>query len=414
MAITQEFDLNLIPSSAPVVVYVDQYDHGTGRLAASLYNGDTAYSPSTASVYIQATKPDGTFVVSSTGVSLSGNVVTADLTEVMTQVAGRARVQFVLTEPSGRTGTFVFFLQIQASALPNDSELSESDFSMVEEAIELIQDSVSQAAESAVEAAASASASTQKAEDSEAWAKGTRDGEPVPATDETYHNNAKYWAEQASSAAAGVRTWNGRSGSVLPVAGDYSASQITYGLSNVGDALDATAQKTDLTSIVATGSTNATGSTISSGKYFYLNGTLVKAKADIANGSSFTLNTNYEVVTAGGLNDLEGDVLWENGDSTFSSTSFTVDLTKYKIFKLITTEGTCECATSGAQASNLNSSVTNIWYSNGSSKLVGYVRFLILDITTSTLAIGACTSISDGSTNNGRNVPIKVIGYKRY
>ena len=202
MAITQEFDLNLIPSSAPVVVHVDQYDHGTGRLVGSLYNGEAPYSPSSASVYVQGTKPDGKFFVSSTGVSLSGNVVTADLTEVMTQASGRTRIQFVVTEQSGRTGTFVFFLDVQASALPNDSELSQSDFSMVEEAIEMIQQSVSDAAESAQESAGSAQASSDSAEDSEAWAKGTRDGEPVESTDETYHNNAKYWADQAAASAS--------------------------------------------------------------------------------------------------------------------------------------------------------------------------------------------------------------------
>ena len=61
---------------------------------------------------------------------------------------------------------------------------------------------------------------------------------------------------------------------------------------------------TDLTDIIATGSTNATGNTITSGLYFYLDGVLCKAKSDIANGATFTLNTNYEVVTAGGLNSL--------------------------------------------------------------------------------------------------------------
>ena len=64
------------------------------------------------------------------------------------------------------------------------------------------------------------------------------------------------------------------------------------------------ADKTDLASIQITGSTNNTGSTITSGTYFYLNDTLVRAKADIANGSTLTLNTNYEVVTAGALNEF--------------------------------------------------------------------------------------------------------------
>jgi hypothetical protein len=36
------------------------------------------------------------------------------------------------------------------------------------------------------------------AEDAEAWAKGTRNGTDIPSTDPAYHNNAKYWAEQAN------------------------------------------------------------------------------------------------------------------------------------------------------------------------------------------------------------------------
>lgn len=63
-------------------------------------------------------------------------------------------------------------------------------------------------------------------------------------------------------------------------------------------------ESSDLTSIKAVGSTNATGSTITKATYFYLNGKLCLAKSDIASGATFTLNTNYEVVTAGGLNSL--------------------------------------------------------------------------------------------------------------
>lgn len=78
----------------------------------------------------------------------------------------------------------------------------------------------------------------------------------------------------------------------------------------------------DLASPSVIGSTNNTGSTITEGTYFYLNGILVKAKTDIANGATFTENTNYETVTTGGLNSLINppDVLnatkWGNLDST--------------------------------------------------------------------------------------------------
>lgn len=40
--------------------------------------------------------------------------------------------------------------------------------------------------------------SEDSAEDSEAWAVGERGGVPVPSTDPTYENNAKYWASQAN------------------------------------------------------------------------------------------------------------------------------------------------------------------------------------------------------------------------
>lgn len=64
--------------------------------------------------------------------------------------------------------------------------------------------------------------------------------------------------------------------------------------------------KSDLTSIFATGSTNTTGSVITSGTYFYLNGVLVKAISDIAVGDTFTEDTNYEVITDGALNEASG------------------------------------------------------------------------------------------------------------
>lgn len=63
------------------------------------------------------------------------------------------------------------------------------------------------------------------------------------------------------------------------------------------------ARKVDLTDIIQTGTTSSQA--ISAGTYFYLNNVLVRAKVAIANGATFTLNTNYEVVTAGALNELK-------------------------------------------------------------------------------------------------------------
>jgi|GEM_PF-4136618 len=73
-----------------------------------------------------------------------------------------------------------------------------------------------EASASATAAASSANAADTSAENAEAWSVGKRDGQDVPSTDPTYHNNAKYWSEQAAAAAGGIKvasvalsaTWN--------------------------------------------------------------------------------------------------------------------------------------------------------------------------------------------------------------
>ena len=172
MSIIQTFKLNLIPDSAPIVINCDQYDKGTGRLVVKLYEDDIAYTP-TGTAVIQGSKPDGHgFAYNAT---LSGNTVTADLTEQMTAVAGRVRCQVVVTESTGRTGTFVFILDVQRSALPANADMSDSDYQIVQQAIE----------------------------QSEGWANGEHGGVPVSPDDPAYHNNAKYWADIASQYAQG-------------------------------------------------------------------------------------------------------------------------------------------------------------------------------------------------------------------
>ena len=133
--ITQSFDINLIPDSAPVVLHCDQYDHGEGRYIASLYNGSLSYTPGAgATAIIQGMKPDRHgFIYAAT---ISTNKVTFDLTEQMSACDGMVACQIVVTETDGRTGSFVFFLAVQRSALPENSDLSQSDYQLVEDLLE--------------------------------------------------------------------------------------------------------------------------------------------------------------------------------------------------------------------------------------------------------------------------------------
>lgn len=137
MSVIQEFDLNMIPDSAPVVIHCDQYDHGTGRLVAHLYKGSVPYT-SDGTVVIQGRKPDGRgFDYNAT---ISGGTVTADLTEQMTAVEGNVAAQFVVTDTQGRMGSFAFTIAVQKSALPADTDMSESDYQYVEDLIETAQE----------------------------------------------------------------------------------------------------------------------------------------------------------------------------------------------------------------------------------------------------------------------------------
>ena len=219
--LTQEFDLKIIPDSGPVVVHVNQYDTGIGRFVIHLLDVDeTPYSPTNAVVKIQGTKPDKHgFAYTAT---ISGSTVTADVTEQMTAVEGIVRTQIVVTDAQGVTGTFVFHMDVQRSALQDDTDISETELPAI---IDLARKNAREAAESAAAAKVSednakdsedaaaeseANAATSETnaaqsesnaatseENAEAWAVGTRDGDPVSSTDETYHNNSKYYSDRA-------------------------------------------------------------------------------------------------------------------------------------------------------------------------------------------------------------------------
>ena len=129
------FELDMIPDSAPVIVYCDQYDHGTDRLVIHLIDDGVPYVPAAGAIaIIQGTKPDGHgFTYEGT---IDGSTVTADLTEQMTACYGRTRVQVVVTEGEDRTGTYVFYLQVQKSALPDDTEMSASDYALIQQLLQ--------------------------------------------------------------------------------------------------------------------------------------------------------------------------------------------------------------------------------------------------------------------------------------
>ena len=127
----------------------------------------------------------------------------------------------------------------------NAANLAESAKTAAESAKTAAENAQSSAAESASAAQDFASNAeedaqnaAQDASDAEAWAVGQRNGVDVPSTDPAYHNNAKYYKDQAGAiAGGGVTSFNGRGGDVEPQPGDYTKDMV--GLGNVDNTSDA-------------------------------------------------------------------------------------------------------------------------------------------------------------------------------
>lgn len=256
----QSVNLNLIPTGVMPIVHLSQYDRDAdGALLFNIFNGPTPYNLTGCTATINGTKPDGN--VYTYPCTVHSDFLTSAVYDQMTTVQGTHEAEIRISDGDSVVGTLNFQMAIEKAGV-SEIDVSHTD---VPTLLEDIQNSV---------------------------------------------NEAEYWAEQAASSVTGVASFNGRGGSVLPMAGDYNAEQITYNQTSNVDAklgslesgLANKVAKTDLVSIITTGQSNSTGATITSGTYFYLNGTLVRAKANIANGATYTLNTNYEEMTAGVLN----------------------------------------------------------------------------------------------------------------
>lgn len=165
--ITQAYDLNLIPGGVPVRVPVSQYDAGSRDITFNLYSGSAAFSvPAGATVTVDGTKPDrkGFSYIA----AASGNTVTVTITKQMTAVPGNTECQLTVMQSGKVLGSANFLLTVERAALPNESDLSETEIS----AIETWKNQSLTAAENAEKSRAAAAASATAAANSEDAAQG--------------------------------------------------------------------------------------------------------------------------------------------------------------------------------------------------------------------------------------------------
>ena len=206
--ITQSAKLNLIPGAVLPRINVSQYDKGSRTLEFPIYNGEQRFTlTSSMSASIHGTKPDGNGFAYAGTVNTTDNIVELDVVQQMTAVSGEVVCEVIITKSGKRIGTVNFILNVQPAALSDDTVISDSDLSIVEEALEFAEDIPGYRTEF-----------EGYVEDAEAWAKGTRNGSAVPSTDPTYHNNSKFYANRYTELTAAITTMTNDLGAknVLP------------------------------------------------------------------------------------------------------------------------------------------------------------------------------------------------------
>ncbi len=138
----QDIDLSLTESGPPVVIQVKQYDHMSRKLRCSLYGDGKEYTiPEDIIVSYSGIRPDGRLFQYSTDaihndkIWLTENKLVLTITDYMTEVAGRCRVNVALIEPSGAVlCTFMFVLYVE-KAVVNDKFFQIGTYSSVIETI---------------------------------------------------------------------------------------------------------------------------------------------------------------------------------------------------------------------------------------------------------------------------------------
>lgn len=135
MMIEQNYNLDLVPSGTPLVVYVSQFDKGGRRLSFTLYKDNVAFTlPTGASATILGTKPDK--IAFMYAMQTSGNKLYIDVTEQMTAVAGPVQCEIRVSNTAGeKIGSSNFIIYCEKTPLDSDAVISETDIPVFEELV---------------------------------------------------------------------------------------------------------------------------------------------------------------------------------------------------------------------------------------------------------------------------------------
>lgn len=181
---TQSVILNLIPSGVNPVVHLSQYDQeDDGALLFNIYDGNVLADLTGCTATIEGTKPDGTFYMYPC--TVYSTYLTCAVNFQMTSIAGNYPAEVRINRGAENVGTINLTIMVEPAGVGR-VDVSDTEIPSLLDDIE------------------------------------------------TSVDEAEYWAHVAEHAVTGVASWNGRTGAVVPVAGDYNASQVNYDNTNSG------------------------------------------------------------------------------------------------------------------------------------------------------------------------------------
>lgn len=170
----------------PVVINVSQGDIGR-EITLNLKDGSGWFDLTGCTAKLAGIKPSGLgFTVD--GV-VSGHAVTITTVKLMTAEYGHIACELKIIKTGITIGTANMILAVEKDPHPENTTDGNVDELIPEITI-------------LVERIEAAVAKAEVLFESEAWARGTRDGVPVDEEDPTYHNNSKYYKELAGGSAS--------------------------------------------------------------------------------------------------------------------------------------------------------------------------------------------------------------------
>lgn len=141
----KKYDIDFTPGGIPPIVHCSQGDNIRSIIFNTYLDGSRYSIPDGAIVYIQGKKPDGHgFIYDSNSnvISFDTDGIVLNLTDQMTACPGRVVCEFKDTRSSNAyvIHTANFIIDVEESALPSDAEMSDSDYALIEKAVNLAPD----------------------------------------------------------------------------------------------------------------------------------------------------------------------------------------------------------------------------------------------------------------------------------